>query len=140
MIRMVKMEIREYTDYREEEILRLYSAAGWTAYTENSTALRKGFEHSLRVLAAYEDGKLAGIVRAVGDGYTVVLIQDILVDPEYRRKGVGTALIRELLERYPDVRQIELVTDDTPETVAFYGSAGFRSLAELGCCGFMKSP
>ena len=29
------MEIREYTRYQEDEIFRLYSQVGWTAYTEN---------------------------------------------------------------------------------------------------------
>ena len=41
------MEIREYTEYREEEILRLYTAVGWTAYTDNPGALEQGFRHSL---------------------------------------------------------------------------------------------
>ena len=132
------MEIREYTSYNEEEILRLYTAAGWTAYTENPTALRRGFEHSLLVLAAYENDRLLGILRAVGDGFTVVFIQDILVFPEEQRRGVGTALLKAVLSRYPDVRQIELATDDTPKTVAFYRSLGFSEFSELGCCGFMK--
>ena len=48
------MEIREYREYREEEILRLYQAAGWKAYTEDPEALRRGFEGSLLVLAAYD--------------------------------------------------------------------------------------
>ena len=39
---------------------------------------------------------------------------------------------------FPGVRQIELFTDDTPETAAFYRSMGFRELTELGCRGFMK--
>ena len=80
------MEIKEYKDYKEDEILRLYSEVGWTAYTENMTALRYGYEHSLLVMAAYEDDDLLGIIRAVGDGYTVVLIQDILVYPEKQRQ------------------------------------------------------
>ena len=132
------MEIREYTSYNEEEILRLYTAAGWTAYTENPAALRRGFEHSFLVLAAYENDRLLGILRAVGDGFTVVFIQDILVFPEEQRRGVGTALLKAVLSRYPDVRQIELATDDTPKTVAFYRSLGFSEFSELGCCGFMK--
>ena len=72
------MEIREYTDYREDEILRLYSAVGWKAYTKNREALRQGFAHSLLVLAAYENGELTGIIRAVGDGFTIVLIQEVI--------------------------------------------------------------
>ena len=33
------MEIRKYTEYKEEEISRLYSEVGWKAYTENMPAL-----------------------------------------------------------------------------------------------------
>lgn len=133
------MELKEYRDYHEAEILNLYAAAGWIAYTENPAALRQGFEHSLLVLAAYEGDRLLGIIRVVGDGATVVFIQDILVYPEHRRKGIGTALLQAVLNRYQHVRQIELVTDNTEETVAFYRSLGFRDLSELGCRGFMKT-
>lgn len=132
------MEIREYRNYKEEEILGLYTSVGWTAYTEDPAALRRGYENSLLVLGAYEDGKLAGIIRAVGDGATVVFIQDILVFPEYQRKGVGSALLRAVLDKYAGVRQVELVTDNTEKTVAFYQSMGFHDLSELGCRGFMK--
>ena len=133
------MEIREYTKYREAEILRLYSAVGWTAYTDNPRALEQGFRHSLRILAAYDGDELVGLIRAVGDGSTIVFIQDILVDPAHQRHGIATALVRALLAQYPDVRQVELVTDNTPETIAFYKSLGFTEFSEIGCCGFMKT-
>jgi len=132
------MEIREYTEYKEDEILRLYRAVGWTAYTEDPSALRQGFQNSLLVLAAYESGDLLGIVRVVGDGYTVVFIQDVLVFPKKQRQGVGGALLKAVLDRYPAVRQIQLTTDCTPETTAFYKSLGFSALSDIGCCGFMK--
>ena len=132
------MEIREYTDFRKDEILRLYSEVGWTAYTENMVALEDGYKNSLLVLAAYEGDELLGIIRAVGDGCTIVFVQDILVFPGHQRRGVGTALLKAVLVRYPDVRQVELVTDNIPKTVAFYKSLGFSELSEIGCCGFMR--
>lgn len=132
------MEIREYTTYREDEILRLYTEAGWTAYTENMPALRCGYENSLLVLAAYDGDDLLGIIRMVGDGATIVFIQDILVFPEKQRQGVGTALLQAVLNRYTDVRQVELTTDNTAKTVSFYKSMGFVEFSELGCCGFMR--
>ncbi|MBO4383891.1 MAG: GNAT family N-acetyltransferase [Clostridia bacterium] len=131
------MEIREYADFNEDEIVSLYSAVGWTAYTNDVTALKKGYENSLAVLAAYEDGELLGVIRAVGDGHTVVFVQDILVYPDKQRRGTGTALLKAMIDRFPSVRQIELVTDDTPKTVAFYRSLGFKELSRIGCCGFM---
>ena len=132
------MEIRAYTEYNEAEILGLYASVGWTAYTDDPAALRNGFANSLLTLAAYEDGRLQGILRAVGDGETIVFVQDILVYPAQQRKGIGSALLRELLKRFASVRQIELMTDNTPKTLAFYHSMGFQELSELGCCGFMR--
>ena len=67
----------------------------------------------------------------------LVFIQDILVAPERQRHGIGTALLRAVLERFNGVRQIELTADDTPETAAFYRSLGFADFAGLGCRGFM---
>ena len=133
------MFLEEHTEYREEEILRLYTAVGWTAYTENMPALRDGFRNSLLTLAAYDGNELLGIVRTVGDGATVVFVQDLLIFPERQRRGAGTALLKAVVERYPAVRQIELVTDQSPESAAFYRSAGFSELSGLGCCGFMKT-
>jgi len=132
------VEIREYTKYNEEEISRLYKAVGWTAYTENMPALREGFNNSMLVLAAYDGEELLGIIRTVGDGATIVFVQDILVFPDKQRQGIGTALLKEILNRYPNVRQIELATDNTAKTVAFYKSMGFAEMSEIGCCGFMK--
>ena len=60
------------------------------------------------------------------------------VKAEYQRKGVGRALVSVVLEKYRGVRQIELATDDVPETVGFYKALGFREMSELGCAGFMK--
>ena len=132
------MEIREYKIFNEAEILRLYRSVGWTAYTDQPEVLRKGFESSMLTLAAYEGNQLLGIIRAVGDGHTIVFVQDILVFPEHQRKGIGTALLKAILDRYNYVRQIELATDNTPKTISFYKSMGFREMSEIGCCGFMK--
>ena len=132
------MEIREYTRYNEDEILKLYSAVGWTSYTKNPSVLKRGYDNSLLTLAAYEGSDLLGIIRAVGDSATIICIQDLLVFPEQQRKGVRSALLREMLDRYTDVRQIVLITDQSEKTVAFYQSEGLQELSRLGCCGFMK--
>ena len=132
------MEIREYKAYNESQILNLYASVGWTAYTDNPEALKRGFEKSLLILGAYAEDTLLGILRAVGDGETIIFIQDILVKPEVQRQGIGTALLREAISRYAHVRQIQLCTDNTEKTKAFYRSCGFRELSEIDCRGFMR--
>ncbi len=132
------MEIREYKIYNDTEILCLYESVGWTAYTDHPEALRSGFANSMLTLAAYEGDKLLGLIRTVGDGHTIVFVQDILVFPEHQHKGIGSALLQAILDKYSHVRQIELATDNTPKTIAFYKSKGFREMSEIGCCGFMR--
>ena len=132
------MEIREYASYKGEEILSLYASVGWTAYTDCPETLQRGFENSLLTLAAYEEKTLAGLARTVGDGETVVLVQDLLIFPQYQRRGIGTALLRAVMERFADVRQLQLLTDNTEKTLAFYRSLGLHELSDMGCCGFMR--
>lgn len=132
------MVIKPYTHYNECEILSLYQSVGWSNYYEHPEMLKNAYAGSRCILAAYEDEKLVGIVRAVGDGSSILFIQDILVCPVYQRRGIGTALMQALLERYSHVYQIELATDNTEKTIAFYKSLGFHPLHEIGCCGFTK--
>ena len=132
------MEIIEYRTYREEDILPLYASVGWTAYTDAPDVLQRGFERSLLTFAAYEGETLVGLARAVGDGETIVLMQDLLVFPQYQRRGIGTALMRAMMERFANVRQFQLLTDDTEKTLAFYRSLGLHDLSSLGCRGFMR--
>ena len=122
------MYIEEYTTYQESEVLALYGSVGWTAYTEQPEALRRGFAGSLLTLAARENGTLVGLLRAVGDGCTVVLVQDLLVRPDHQRRGIGTALMQ-AIERAAEAsgaRMIVLETQTCNENaIAFYRRNGF---------------
>ena len=131
-------KILPYTTYSEAEILPLYESAGWTNYTRDPAMLQKAYENSLLTLAAFDDGCLVGAVRVVGDGASVVFVQDLLVLPQYRRKGIGTALLHAVLERFEGVYQLHLLTDNTPETVAFYRAVGLVPVEDLGCRAFTK--
>ena len=130
--------ITEYQTYRAEEVLPLYAAVGWTNYTENPDMLRRAFANSLLVLAAWEGERLLGILRCVGDEASVVFLQDLLVYPERQRQGVGTALFQAMLARFPAVYQLELLTDATEKTDAFYRTQGLRPAEDLGCRAYVK--
>ena len=132
------MTIKEYDHFQLDEIVNLYESVGWTSYLERVDTLREAYANSLCVLGAYDSENLVGILRAVGDGKTIVFIQDILVLPEYQRQGIGSKLLQAVMERYQDVYQMELLTDDTEKTKAFYRSAGFTASDDLGCLAFIK--
>ena len=130
--------VKEYMDYNEQEILSLYESVGWDNYTKNPQMLKEAYLHSLRIYAAYVDNKPVGIVRVVGDGSSVVFVQDLLVSPEYQRQGIGTALLKAIMEEYRGVYQLHLLTDNTEKTVAFYKSLGFVMDTDINCRAFSK--
>lgn len=132
------MTIRDYTGFRRGEILPLYESVGWSNYTSKPDMLEKAYQNSLLTLAAYEEEQLVGIIRTVGDGASIVWIQDILVRPEFQRRGIGTALVKNVMDRFSDVYQLELATDNTEKTVSFYQSVGFVPLREIGCYGLIR--
>lgn len=134
----MEITINEYKNYNAEEILNLYKSVGWCSYTNRPQMFEHAFKNSLRIFGAYDGKKLVGIVRAVGDGYSILFIQDILILPEYQRKGIGTKLLKTMLKAYPEVYQTELATDNTEKTVSFYKSCGFLPYSEIGCEGFTK--
>ena len=121
-----------------EEVLPLYEAVGWTNYTQKQEMLEAAFKNSLHIIGAFNDeGKLVGILRAVGDGASILFIQDILVTPEYQHQGIGTKLLQLTLDKYKNVYQIQLATDDSTKTISFYESNGFTSLTSLNCVSFI---
>lgn len=132
------MDIREYQDFNLEEILHLYASVGWTNYTDRADMLEKAFSNSLFVLGAYDGKTLIGIIRVVGDDASIIFIQDLLVLPEYQGRGIGTRLIKAILERYAHVYQLQLMTDGTEKNIAFYKSCGLINMADFNCCTFMR--
>lgn len=115
-----------------EQLLDLYGSVGWSKYTNDPRTLLDGVNNSLRVVTAHsEDGTLVGLARVVGDGYTIVYLQDVLVRPEWQRTGVGRWLMKEAFLPYQDVRQQVLLTEDEPRQRAFYESMGFTEIRDM---------
>jgi GNAT superfamily N-acetyltransferase len=107
------------------QLVGLYSSVEWATYVAEPDRLVLALSHSLRVATAWADDSLIGLARVVGDGVSVVYLQDILVRPDHQGRGVGKRLINAVFEPYFGVRQHVLLTDDEPEQRAFYESVGF---------------
>lgn len=132
------IEIQEYRSFQLEEIVNLYQSVGWTNYLERTNKLPQAYADSLCVFGAYDSDQLVGIIRAVGDGQTIVFIQDLIVLPEYQRQGIGSMLLKTVMHHYKDVYQMELLTDHTEKTNAFYRSVGFTPSGTIGCVAYIR--
>lgn len=121
-----------------QKILALYKNVGWTNYTIKPDILQKAINNSLYILTAWNNTQLVGFLRAVGDGLTIIYIQDIIVLDNFRRQGIGSELIKLTLEKYANVRQILLLTDEQPSTISFYESVGFQQTNTLKLTSFIR--
>lgn len=120
----------------KEKIYKLYEANEWIAYLNTFDTLLQGIQNSLDVISYFEGEQLIGLIRTVGDGQTIVYIQDILIHPEFQDKGIGTVLMQEVLNKYKHVRQICLMTDMEERQHHFYKKNGFKEITSWGGCAF----
>ena len=135
---MESIIIKEDIIPHREDVLMLYNDVQWSVYTDKPEKLMNALEQSLKVWTVWDGDQLIGLARDVGDGYSIIYIQDILVLNDYQGRGIGSRLIQLILEEYQDVRQVMLLTDDTDKTIAFYKKNGLIPVSEIEAVAFMK--
>ncbi|MEO8553983.1 MAG: GNAT family N-acetyltransferase [Kofleriaceae bacterium] len=98
-------------------------------------ALAKPIEVLARLLAgsrwfvhAHDGPRLVGFARAITDGVATAYLSSVMVDPDYRRRGIGRTMIERLLASRDDVR---FVLHTRPEAAAFYAALGFTDATAM---------
>jgi GNAT superfamily N-acetyltransferase len=123
----------------EAEVVALYDAVGWTAYTRDAPGLMTAIANSTYVVTARDqDARLIGLARGLSDDVAVFYLQDILVHPSMQRRGIGHSLLSACLDRFAHVRQKILLTDDDPAQLAFYESFGYRRTGDGPLTAFVR--
>ena len=72
-------------------------------------------------LGAWDGTRLVGSIRVLTDGYFFATIPELLVDPEYQRRGIGRRLMELALEHAP---RGKLGFGAQPQSVAFFDRIG----------------
>ncbi|OHP90985.1 GNAT family acetyltransferase [Streptococcus sp. HMSC063B03] len=129
--------IRKQEIVKLEDVLHLYQAVGWTNYTNQPKMLEQSLSHSLVIYLALDGDAVVGLIRLVGDGFSSVFVQDLIVLPSYQRQGIGSSLMKEALEDFKEAYQVQLATEQTEENVGFYRSMGFETLSTYDCTGMI---
>ena len=129
------ISVRKQDVVKLEDVLHLYQAVGWTNYTNQPQMLEQALPHSLAVYLAFDGEKIVGLIRLVGDGFSSVFVQDLIVLPTYQRQGIGSALMKQALGDFKGAYQVQLVTEQTEKNVGFYRFMGFEILSTYDCIG-----
>lgn len=122
------------------ELTALYDSVGWSTYTREPAVLQAAIDGShLLITARDENGRLIGLVRTISDGASICYLQDVLVDPSARHRGVGRLLLDRVLAHYADLRQLVLLTDDDPAQRALYTAAGLVRADTVGLHSYLRN-
>src|SRR5246127_2006284 len=89
--------------------------------------LQASFERSQHVSFARDGDRVVGMARLLSDGVCNAYLLDVWTASAYRRQGIGSGLVRALLEQVPG-QHVGLQTDDAG---AFYASLGFAGQPEF---------
>ena len=132
------IQFKEHKNINIQQLENLYNDVSWHAYTKDMQQLEQALHHSLHVISAWDNDKLVGLIRIVGDGLTIVYIQDILVLNHYQNQGIATKLMTEILQKYKHVRQKVLLTEEAPDVRHVYEKNGFESCDQGNLVAFAK--
>ncbi len=112
-----------------EEFNYLTNSVGWGIRKNN--IIDEALRNTLYSLCVYDDNKLIGYGRIIGDKTIFLYIQDIMVIPEYQSKHIGTGIMETLLKQINEYKKINpnirTYLGASKGKEAFYEKFGFIS-------------
>lgn len=91
----------------------------WYDVTQATEALKRTFN-----IGAWDDARLVGAVRILTDGYFFATIPEILVDPDYQRRGIGRELMFRAVAKAP---RGTVFFGAQPQSLSFFEKIGCTS-------------
>lgn len=89
----VKIEQRTPTS---KEYANLRDSAKWDKL--DLKTIERGLEHSIFSVCATYENEVVGCGRVIGDGALYFYIQDIIVAPQFQKRGIGQFIMNEIMK------------------------------------------
>ena len=106
------------------QLLELYRTTWW-AHDRSIAQVRRALDHSRPVVTAWDGSTLIGFTRVISDLTFRATIWDVIVRPSHQGRGIGTALMRAVLD-HPDLKTVTQFFLLTADKHSFYEHLGFR--------------
>ena len=125
------MNITYTNSVSAEDCNKLRNSAGWPQM--HLDQIKTGLKNSAFIVAAKDGDITVGMARIVSDGGYVAFIVDVLVLPEYQRKGIGKTMMGRIMEYTQN-----MLKDDYCIQVDLLAAKGKERFYEK--FGFIKRP
>ena len=104
----------------------LFLTTGWNAeYRITQEQFGAALTRSWCTVSAYENRRLVGFGRVVGDGVLYAMIHDMIVHPDYQGRGVGGRILDMLVQRCVEARIGAIQLFSSKGNRSFYEKRGF---------------
>jgi len=112
------VEIAKFEAAHIDGIVRLCAEEGWPSWTPESVATAFAAPGVI-ALTALSEGNVVGAAQLLTDGRVVAYLGLLIVNPRFRGRGIGRALVGELFER-SGLTRMDLLSE--ADSTAFYES------------------
>ncbi len=105
-----------------QQVAELRLSVGWDGRVEK---YKKKLGKSYLWVACFDNQKLVGYADVVSDGVDDAYIRDVIVQPDYQHRGIGTKLLGMITKRIRSdgIKMVHVIFD--PSLEAFYRQAHF---------------
>ena len=99
---------------------------------EASTILRQRLRAGIHTFVARLGGKVVGTAallledKFIHGGGRVAHVEDVAVHPDFKKQGIGAALVRHLIDRARDLGCYKVILNCHDHLIPFYEQQGFR--------------
>ena len=119
----------KHNELTAKEFIELWESVWDGAPTFEQVEL--GLKNTLFCVSVWDDDKVIGMARMIGDLGLDYYIKDVVVRPEYQGRGIGRMLISELLKFINDngIPGTEIFVElcAMPDKIPFYEKFGFSA-------------
>jgi N-acetylglutamate synthase-like GNAT family acetyltransferase len=117
------------TDFEKLDIDGVCSLLGqsYWANARKKDVIIKSLENSL-CFSLFHKNKQIGLVRVVTDCATFAYLCDVIIDEDYRHKGLGVWFL-ECVFKHPDLQNLRRLCLATKDAHEFYKKFGFEKLS-----------
>lgn len=123
------MRLRVMTEQDVSGGLRLNTLSGWNQTAADWRCFLKNSPQGCFVME--DDGKIVGTATTINYGKRFAWIGMVLVDPKYRKQGIGTQLLMKTVEHLDEEKIGIMKLDATPQGKPIYAKLGFVEEYEI---------